>query len=58
MIPNWKLAYMVATAMHMSKMPIWTDSHYRYRVMYVELRIAMSRIRLYFKYIFSDLVKR
>lgn len=55
-LSNWKLAYMVATAKHIGKMPVWTDSHYKYRVMYVEIRIAMSQIRLYFKYVFRGMV--
>ena len=57
-ISKWNMAYMVSVQLHIDKMPVWTDDHYKHRIMYVKMRIAMSRIRLYFKYIFMGLVKR
>ncbi len=56
-IPNWNMAYMVASAKHIDKLPVYTDSYYKYRVMYVDMRIVISRIILYFKYLFQDLLR-
>lgn len=57
-IPNWNMAYMVAAFMHVGKLPKYTEYYKKYRMMYVDARIVFTRIRLYLKYTFRDMVKR